>query len=72
MTVVGVTEHPDKKQAYIVAGTTSKKSTGETTPVAICIDDHTMLLKQTGELAAAVDVEHLQESAEIVVDGKKK
>ncbi|HXL37381.1 MAG TPA: diacylglycerol kinase family protein [Ktedonobacteraceae bacterium] len=71
VTVVGVTEHPDKKQAYIVAGTTSKKSTGETTPVAICIDDHTMLLKQTGELAAAVDVEHLQESAEIVVDGKK-
>ena len=71
VTVVGVTEQPDKKQAYIVAGTTSKKSTGETTPVAICIDDHTMLLKQTGELAAAVDVEHLQESAEIVVDGKK-
>ena len=30
-----------------------------------------MLLKQTGELAAAVDVEHLQERAEIVVDGKK-
>jgi YegS/Rv2252/BmrU family lipid kinase len=71
VTVVGVTEHPDKKQTYIVAGTTSKKSTGETIPVAICIDDHTTLLKQTGELAAAVDVEHLRERAEIVVDGKK-
>jgi YegS/Rv2252/BmrU family lipid kinase len=71
VTVVGVTEQPDQKQTYIVAGTTSKKSTGETTPVAICIDDHTMLLKQSGELAAAFDIEHLQESAEIVVDGKK-
>jgi YegS/Rv2252/BmrU family lipid kinase len=71
VTVVGVTKHPDKEQSYIVAGTTSKKSTGETTPVAICINDHTMLLKQTGELATAVDVEHLQENAEIVVGGKK-
>jgi diacylglycerol kinase family enzyme len=71
VTVVGVTEHPDKKQTYIVAGTTSKKSTGETIPVAICIDDNTTLLKQTGELVPAVEVEHLQEDAEIVVDGKK-
>ncbi len=71
VTVVGVTIHPDKKQTYIVAGTTSKKSTGETTPVAICIDDNTSLLKQTGELAAVFEVEHLQENAEIVVEGKK-
>ena len=71
VTVVGVTIHPDKKQTYIVAGTTLKKSTGETTPVAICIDDNTSLLKQTGELAAAFEVEHLQENAEIVVEGKK-
>jgi diacylglycerol kinase family enzyme len=71
VTVVGVTSYPDKKQTFIVAGTTSKKSTGETIPVAICVYDHTALLKQTGELAAAVDVEHLQENAEIVVEGKK-
>ncbi len=71
VTIVGVTLLPDKKQTYIIAGTTSKKSTGETTPVAICIDDNTTLLKKTGELAAAVDVEQLQENAEIVVEGKK-
>ena len=71
VTVVGVTIHPDNKQTYIVAGTTSKKSTGETTPVAICIDDNTTLLKHTGELVAAFEVEHLQENAEIVVEGKK-
>ncbi|HEY6285148.1 MAG TPA: diacylglycerol kinase family protein [Ktedonobacteraceae bacterium] len=71
VTVVGVTIHPDKKRSYIVAGTTSKTSTGETRPVAICIDDNTTLLKQRGEHAATVEVEHLQENAEIVVEGKK-
>lgn len=71
VTVVGVTTHPDKKGTYIVAGNTSKLSTGETRPVAICIDDSTTLLKQTGESATAVEVEHLQENMEIVVEGKK-
>ena len=71
MTVVGVTTHPDNKRTYIVAGNTSKRSTREPTPVAICIDDSTTLLKQTGEPAAAVEVEHLQENMEIVVEGKK-
>ena len=71
VTVVGVTTHPGKKRTYIVAGTTAKRSTGETTPVAICIDDSTTLLKQTGEPAAAVEVEHIQENMEIVVEGKK-
>ncbi|MGZ3646449.1 MAG: diacylglycerol/lipid kinase family protein [Ktedonobacteraceae bacterium] len=71
VTVVGVAIHPDKKQTFIIAGTTSKKSTGETIPVAICADDNTALLKQTGELALAGDVEHLQENTEIVVEGKK-
>ncbi len=69
--VVGVAIHTDKKQTFIIAGTTSKKSTGETIPVAICVDDNTALLKQAGELAAAGDVEHLQENAVIVVEGKK-
>jgi YegS/Rv2252/BmrU family lipid kinase len=71
VTVVGVTIDPDKKRTHIVAGTTSKTSTGETRPVAICIDDNTTLLKQTGELAAPVEIEHLQENAEIVIEGKK-
>jgi hypothetical protein len=71
VTVVGVTFLPDKKPTYIIAGTTSKKSTGETRAVAVCIDDNTILLKQTGKLATAVEVEHLQENAEIVVEGKK-
>jgi YegS/Rv2252/BmrU family lipid kinase len=71
VTVVGVTPRSDEKRAYIVAGTTSKPGTGETRPVAICIDDGSLLLKRTGEPVAAVEVEHLQENAEIVVEGKK-
>jgi len=71
VTVVGVTLHSDKKRTYIVAGTTPKRSTNETIPVAICIDDSTTLLKQTGESATAVEVEHLQENMEIVVEGKR-
>jgi YegS/Rv2252/BmrU family lipid kinase len=71
VTVVGVTPHADEKHMYIVAGTTSKAGTVETKPVAICIDNGTTLLKQTGEPAAAVEVEHLQENMEIVVEGKK-
>ena len=71
VTVVGVTIDLDKKRTYILAGTTSKTSTGENRRVAICIDDNTTLLKRTGELAVAVEVEHLQENVEIVVEGKK-
>jgi hypothetical protein len=71
VTVVGVTPHADEKHMYIVAGTTSKAGIGETRPVAICIDNGTMLQKRTGEPVAIVEVEHLQENAEIVVVGKK-
>ena len=71
VTVVGVTSHSAEKHKYIVAGTTSKAGTGETIPVAICIDNGTILQKQAGEPVATVEVDHLQENAEIVVEGKK-
>jgi hypothetical protein len=68
---VGPWVNIEKKCAFLVAASTSKSSTGEIMPVAICIDEHTELLKRTGEPAAALDVQHLQEGAEIVVEGKK-
>jgi YegS/Rv2252/BmrU family lipid kinase len=71
VTIVGVTPHDDEKHMYIVAGTTSKAGTGETIPVAICIDNGTTLQKRSGEPVAAAEVNHLQENAEIVVVGKK-
>jgi hypothetical protein len=71
VTIVGVTPHADEKHRYIVAGTTSKAGTGETIPVAFCIDDGTTLQKRSGEPVASAEVNHLQENAEIVVVGKK-
>jgi YegS/Rv2252/BmrU family lipid kinase len=71
VTVVGVATLSEKQWACIVAATTSKSSTGEIMPVAICIDEYTELSKRTGEPAAALDVQRLQEGAEIVVEGKK-
>jgi YegS/Rv2252/BmrU family lipid kinase len=71
VTIVGVTPLSNTRCTYIVAGTTSKKYTGEIRPVAICIDDGTVLQKRTGETVDAVEVLHLQEHAEIVVEGKK-
>ncbi len=71
VTVVGVTPHTTEKLVYIVAGTTSKADTGETIPVAICIDNGTTLQNRSGETVAFAEVNHLQENAEIVVVGKK-
>jgi hypothetical protein len=69
--VVGVTPQPVENQTYIVAGTTSKQSTGEVRPVAIRIDEDTTLLKRTGACAPTAQLKQLQENTEIVVVGKK-
>jgi len=69
--VIAAASQSEKKCVFIIAGTTSKSSTGETIPVAIRIDGQTELLKRTGIPAAISDVQQLQEGAEIVVEGKK-
>jgi hypothetical protein len=71
VTIVGVTPLSNKRCTYIVAGTTSKSGTGETRPVAICIDDGTVQQKRSGEPVDVADVLHLQEHSEIIVEGKK-
>ncbi len=71
ITVVGVAHEPDKKETYILAGGTAKKSTGETRPVAVCVNGNTTILRQTGETASPSSMQELQEGAEIVVEGKK-
>ncbi|HEY6542495.1 MAG TPA: diacylglycerol kinase family protein [Ktedonobacteraceae bacterium] len=71
VTVVGSATLSEKKQKYIIAGTTPKATTGELKPVAVVIDRGTALLKQSGETASAVDALRVQEGAEIVVEGKK-
>ena len=72
VTVVGASPNPDKKQpTYVIAGSTSKKSTGETKPVAVRIDKRTELLRRSGECASPSAIEGLQEGAEIIVEGKQ-
>jgi len=69
--VVGVGPGPDKKHAYIIAGSSARQSTGATQPVAVCINKGTTIVKQSGELATPAIVEQLQEGTEIVAEGKK-
>jgi YegS/Rv2252/BmrU family lipid kinase len=71
VTVVGVTANPAKPETYIVAGHTTKRRTGETQPVAVCIDRHTEVRRQTGEHIPPEKVLDLQEGEIIVVEGKK-
>ncbi len=72
VTVVGASPNADKKkQTYVVAGGTTKKSTGETKPVAVRIDDNTMILRRSGQSVSPAVVGELQEGAEIVVEGKQ-
>jgi YegS/Rv2252/BmrU family lipid kinase len=69
--VVGVAHEPDKKDMYIIAGGTVKKSTGATRPVAVRVNGNTSIHRSTGETASLSVVQELQEGSEIVVEGKK-
>jgi hypothetical protein len=69
--VVAACPNPEKKNAYIVAGTISDKNTGEWRPVAVRIDGRTKIARYTGEPVAAAFVTTLKEAAEIVVQGRQ-
>lgn len=71
VTVVGVAPNPDKKETYIIAGTTQNPNTGDTHPVAVRVNDRVTVLRRTGEHATPAAVQELQSGAEIVTDGKK-
>lgn len=71
VTVVGSATLSEKKQEYIIAGTSPKAATGELKPVAVVIDKDTALLKQSGETASIADAMGMAEGAQMVVEGKK-
>lgn len=71
VTVVSVIPHPTKKDRYIVAGSTTKQSTGEAQPIAVSIDTCATVIKQTGEDISHAQLSKLQEGVTIVVEGKK-
>jgi diacylglycerol kinase family enzyme len=69
--VNGVVQVPSKKQTTIIAGNTVKQRTGETRPVAVRIDEDTIVLSHNGEHILLAHVEKLQDSAVVIAHGKK-
>lgn len=71
VTVVGKAPLAGKKGTYIIAGGTTKASTGETRPVAVVVDKKTTVYNHQGDKLPAQAVEELQEGTTIVVEGDK-
>lgn len=69
--VVGAALDSGKQDTYIVAGRITKARNDDTQPVAVRIDEHTILINATGEHVPASTVQQLQTGQVIVVEGKK-
>ena len=71
VTVTGVGPQAEKPNTFIIAGTRQNPTTGDTSPIAVRINDKSMVLQRTGQHVPPPVVQHLQEGAQIVVEGKK-
>jgi len=71
VTVRGVASQPQKQHTYIIAGTVPHHMTGDTTPVALCVDESVTILRRSGERVHPVKIQELHEGALIVAAGKK-
>jgi YegS/Rv2252/BmrU family lipid kinase len=71
VTVRGVAAQPEKQQRYIIAGTVPHQMTGDTSPVAVRVNDGVTILRRSGEQVAPAVVQQLHEGVVIVADGKK-
>jgi len=71
VTVRGVAPQPQKQHTYIIAGTVPHHMTGDTTPVALCIDESVNILRQSGEQISIEMIQELQEGSKIIAMGKK-
>lgn len=69
--VVAGGPNPQRSGTYIVAGGASKESTGEIEPVAVRIDQKTILTGDTGVPLPPGYAARLSEGGEIVVEGKQ-
>jgi YegS/Rv2252/BmrU family lipid kinase len=69
--VNGVGQVPNKRQTHIIAGSTVKEHTGETVPVAVRIDNDTVILSPTGEHAPLAQIQMLPDGAVVIAHGKK-
>lgn len=70
--VAGVSAIPAQQETYILAGNTTKQSTGEDRPVAIRVDARTLVRKKTGEDLPLQVVSTLRAGDTLIVAGKKR
>ena len=71
VTVRGVVSQPQKQHTYIIAGTVPHRMTGDSTPVALCVDESVTILRHSGEHVSPLLIEELKEGAVIIAEGKK-
>ncbi len=71
VTVRGVASQPQKQHTYIIAGTVPHRMTGDSTPVALCVDESVTILRHSGEHVSPLLIEELKEGAVIIAEGKK-
>jgi YegS/Rv2252/BmrU family lipid kinase len=71
VTVKGVVSQAQKQHTFIIAGTVPHRMTGDTIPVAICVDESVTILKHSGEHVPSSKIQELQAGAVIVAAGKK-
>lgn len=69
--ISGVVTMPKKSHTIIVAGSTVNQRTGETLPVAVRVDEDTIVLSHTGERIPRVQVAKVQDGAVVIAQGKK-
>jgi YegS/Rv2252/BmrU family lipid kinase len=71
VTVKGIASQPQKQHSYIIAGTVPHRLTGDSTPVALCVDESVIILRHSGEHVSPLLIEELKEGAVIFAEGKK-
>jgi diacylglycerol kinase family enzyme len=67
----GVATMLDKRHTTILAGSTVNQRTGETRPVAVRIDEDTLVLSHRGEQLPHVYVEKVRDGAVVIAHGKE-
>jgi YegS/Rv2252/BmrU family lipid kinase len=71
VTVRGVASQQQEQHTYIIAGAIPHQMTGDTTPVALFVDESVFISRQSGEQVSIEKLQELREGAVIFAEGKK-
>lgn len=69
--VIGVSRHPEHKKEFIIAGTLASPRPNEVQPVALRINQQTLVREHTGKCVSPEELARLRTGSVIVVEGKK-